>query len=247
MSSRPGEAVSHANKDAAHRIVTFLTIAATLSACTSRPAPVPPPQAESVHPVAFEQAGLSCLSQSPEVVVAHYQSEPVSFRSTCDTRSLDYVAAAGGLVGAVIALGVAAGCQGPDDGLYVDASSVVRDRFVEKLAPSGALPSLRSAPACPANDSVGTLNQTFGPQPVIDFKTVAWRKFGSEGRTFVPAIVRARLVDTAGAAVLWEEGCEFQTGAASSTGDVPAVQRALQQAAGICAEQFAARLAAGQS
>lgn len=237
----------HINKDAAQRIVTFLTIAATLSACTSRPAPVPPPQAETVHPVAFEQAGLSCLSQSPQVVVAHYQSEPVSIRSTCDTRSLDYVAAAGGLVGAVIALGIAAGCQGPDDGTYVDASSVVRDRFVANLTPSGALPSLRSAPACPANDSVATLNQSFGPQPVIDFKTVAWRKFGGEGRTYVPAIVRARLVDTAAGTVLWEEGCDFQIAAASSTEDVSAVQRALQQAAGLCAEQFAARLSEGQS
>jgi hypothetical protein len=128
--------------------------------------------------VALDQSGLSCLSQASKTVAAHYQSQPVSFRSTCDTRSLDYVAAAGGLVGALIAVGVGASCQGPEDGVYVDASSVVRDRFVEKLTPSGTVPGLQAAPSCPASDTLTSLQQNFGPNPVIDFKTVSWRQTG---------------------------------------------------------------------
>jgi hypothetical protein len=210
-----------------------------VASCTSAPPPVPPPTREPVHPVGLEQTGLACIAHAPEVIAAHHEQAPMYGASSCDTRALDY-AGAFGAIGAIAALGIAASCAGPEDGVYVDIASVVRDRFVADLSPTPLASKVRAPAACPVADTPAALQQSFGDRPVIDFKTVDWQRV-TAGRmaVFIPVTVRGRLVDSEAAQVLWEEACTITSDPATSS--LEALRSALERSATACAEQFAAR------
>jgi hypothetical protein len=210
-----------------------------LAACTSAPPPVPPPVREPVHPVRLNQRGLACIADAPEVVAAHHEQAPMYGASSCDTRALDY-AGAFGAIGAIAALGIAASCAGPEDGVYVDIASVVRDRFVADLSPT-PLASKVSAPAvCPVGDTPAALKRSFGDRPVIDLKTIDWQKVtAGKMPVFVPVTVRGRLIESEAAQVLWEEACTITSDPA--TPSLEALRSALERSAAACAQQFAAR------
>jgi hypothetical protein len=195
-----------------------------------------------VHPVGLEETGLACIAQAPEVVAAHHEQAPMYGASSCDTRALDY-AGAFGAIGAIAALGIAASCAGPEDGVYVDIASVVRDRFVADLS-SARLASKVSAPgACPVVDTPAALQRSFGYRPVIDFKTVDWQRVVA-GRmpVFVPVTVRGRLVGAA--QILWEEACTITSDPVTSS--LEALRIGLERSAAACAEQFASRFSESQ-
>lgn len=215
-----------------------------LAACTSAPPPVPPPAPEPVHPVGLEETGFACIAQAPEVVAAHHEQAPMYGASSCDTRALDY-AGAFGAIGAIAALGIAASCAGPEDGVYVDIASVVRDRFVADLS-SAPLASKVSAPAaCPVADTPAALQRSFGDRPVIDFKTVDWERVTAGRMTvFVPVTVRGRLVDAGAAQILWEEACTITSDPAPPS--LEALRSGLERSAAACAEQFASRFSEPQ-
>jgi hypothetical protein len=159
--------------------------------------------------------------------------------SSCDTRALDY-AGAFGAIGAIAALGIAASCAGPEDGVYVDIASVVRDRFVADLSPTPLASKVRAPAACPVADTPAALQQSFGDRPVIDFKTVDWKRVTADRMAvFIPVTVRGRLVDSEAAQVLWEEACTITSDPATSS--LEALRSALERSATACAEQFAAR------
>jgi hypothetical protein len=190
----------------------------------------------------LEETGLACLAQAPEVVAAHHEQAPIYGASSCDTRALDY-AGAFGAIGAIAALGIAASCAGPEDGVYVDIASVVRDRFVADLA-SAPLASKVSAPAaCPVADTPAALQRSFGDRPVIDFKTVDWQRV-TAGRmpVFVPVTVRGRLVGAA--QIQWEEACTITSDPV--TPSLEALRSGLERSAAACAEQFASRFSESQ-
>jgi hypothetical protein len=176
------------------------------------------------------------------VVAAHHERAPMFGASSCDTRALDY-AGAFGLIGAIAALSIASSCMGPEDGLYVDVASVVRDHFVQSLSPAALTAKLESPVACPAADSVTALRQSFGERPVIDFKTVGWQRTTTARgfQMFAPSTVRGRLVDLTSGQVLWQEACSLAPDRMAENPD--AVRGALERSAILCAEQFARRFA----
>jgi hypothetical protein len=220
-----------------------LLSALLLAACASGPPPELPPARQSVQPVGLDHTGLACLAEAPEIVAAHHERAPMYGAYSCDTRALDY-AGAFGVLGAIAALGMAASCMGPEDGIYVDVASVVRDRFVTQLSPGPLAAKTVSPAACPAGDSLVELRQSFGNEPVIDFKTVDWNEVSAgHQRVFVPATVRGRLLDLSGNRILWEGACTVRSDA--SAPDLEALRSRLEQSAAACAEQFAEPFTSG--